>query len=892
MSTLFTFEAVKNAVRSVFLNARDDDGSIYTSSSNQQIHIGCGTDSSIPSSMVITSSNVLINTKTNVANHIIPTSNMQFDLGTSNLRFRDLYLSGNTINLAGTTIGLDSSNNVRIADATGNNLRRLVVNEIQLGEATPSVPAVRLKKDPATGNFKLFNVTNAGDETQSAATLGSSGSTLSNAQRVTSVTPFQTTIPTVTTKFFPTSANIAYGRIELGTHNGISLSNNTTITLTVTHSIQDSNYIVFPTPDDPTALQVKCFNTLPDSFDMQIKNISGSTLVSPAVNYQLVQSPSMTTLTNPIASPVTIDTTDATYRVYSGPTSTSSIFTLPQLASDPQNYPITYQVLYDSTQRTQFNSNISTLTYTHAKQSAMGAIKIKARNPYIDDDTKAVTYTITETRINPPFPSLPATPVAIKRYTMTSNLMQSYTLSNQDQGLPVTYTLQTTDLDNSTINPTNNTLNWTSTGSNLTKTATLTANFDTPIMTEANLTPTSISYAITEVAKYTTKLQGNMNNNDFQWVQGSFAYPTYIISNTGKLYGISGSTPTEVLPASGLGNEKTITCIASGGTNSCFLDSDGQVYSWGQGGAVGNNTTTSVLSANSAVNLCTNSNTSLYNRTVRSIACGQHLGMALDTLNMIHIWGNGNVGQLGLGNTTTKFATQNLTSLNPGSMSGKTINAVICGNNHVLALDTDKKLHAWGGNANGQLGNGLNSNISTSVYISNNGSLSNQNVIAMSAGNQFSVALDENGQVHAWGSNAAGQLGDLTTIKSLLPKNISIISALSNKTITRIVCGTMHTLALDSDGQVWAWGGNISGQIGNNSTSNIDTPTNISQYGALQNVKVIAIASGANHSIALSEDYEVYMWGNNSVGQFGYVTTQGVTGSIVPIKTSMQPVAL
>lgn len=90
----------------------------------------------------------------------------------------------------------------------------------------------------------------------------------------------------------------------------------------------------------------------------------------------------------------------------------------------------------------------------------------------------------------------------------------------------------------------------------------------------------------------------------------------------------------------------------------------------------------------------------------------------------------------------------------------------------------------------------------------------------------------------------------------------------------QVVCGELHTLALDADGDVYAWGSNAYGQLGQGvkpdgkpDTDRRNTPTKIP---ALDNLNVIAIAAGANHNLALTSDGKVYAWGRNNAYQLGF----------------------
>lgn len=455
-SSLFIFEAVKKTPKPVFSNTQEDDVMMYTTCSNQQIHIGCsaGTETPQPSSMVVSSSNIEITTPLSTA-HIVPTTTRTHDLGTSTSQFRALYLTD-------TRIALDPNSNICITDAHGSNLRRLVVDEIQLGADDDS--SVCLKRD-INGAFSV--------------TTSSPNPLLNNAPIVTSAFPFSPTIPVVTTTAIPQSAaHIIHGRIELGSHNGTSLAPGASITITLTHNTNAVDPIVLLFPSDPQAVTAKCTTATATAIDILIKNISTAPVTSPIIYYQIIHSPATITNKTPLASPVKLLVHDTTYRVYSGPTSTSTSFTLPPLATDPQNYPIAYKVVYDSTQRCSFET--TALKYNHARMTAMGAIKILAYNPYVQDNDATITFTIIETRLTP----------LLQSFTPPQRLTGgSYALPTTDQSIQLFWTEPTTTGD-ATI--TNNTLlTW-----KTPQTVTLTTSFPNNVMKEAALASRTFTIAL------------------------------------------------------------------------------------------------------------------------------------------------------------------------------------------------------------------------------------------------------------------------------------------------------------------------------------------------------------------------------------------------------------
>jgi len=174
---------------------------------------------------------------------------------------------------------------------------------------------------------------------------------------------------------------------------------------------------------------------------------------------------------------------------------------------------------------------------------------------------------------------------------------------------------------------------------------------------------------------------------------------------------------------------------------------------------------------------------------------------------------------------------------------------------HTVALRYNGTVFTWGSNWFGQLGNIDTFNRSlTPVQIHGL-----NNVIEVSAGGGHTVALENNGRVWAWGFNGGGHLGNGTTNNSSQPVQVH---GLIN--ITTLSAGTDHTLAIRNDGTVWAWGGNWASQLGDGSNINRHTPVKIQSLS-----NIIAVASGGEHSLALRDDGTVWAWGFNGNGQLG-----------------------
>ena len=145
--------------------------------------------------------------------------------------------------------------------------------------------------------------------------------------------------------------------------------------------------------------------------------------------------------------------------------------------------------------------------------------------------------------------------------------------------------------------------------------------------------------------------------------------------------------------------------------------------------------------------------------------------------------------------------------------------------------------------------------------------LKGKNIEKISAGKWHTVALDENGKVYTWGYNGDGQLGDGTNNDSNIPICISDISTspLNKVKIKEISAGKYHTVAIDEEGKVYAWGRNSDGQLGDGTNNDSNIPICISDIfgNELYNQKVLKISANGYWTIIIDKNGKIYIFGRN-----------------------------
>jgi alpha-tubulin suppressor-like RCC1 family protein len=219
-------------------------------------------------------------------------------------------------------------------------------------------------------------------------------------------------------------------------------------------------------------------------------------------------------------------------------------------------------------------------------------------------------------------------------------------------------------------------------------------------------------------------------------------------------------------------------------------------------------------------------------------------------------WGANVNGQLGDGTTMSRDVPVAVSGL-----SGAT--AIGAGWGHSLALLSNGKVMSWGKNELGQLGNGTTENSDVPIEVTGLGGEAK----AIAAGDEFSLALLTNGKVMAWGGNNHGQLGNGTTVKSTVPVEVTGLS----EEVKAIAAGQSHSLAALKGGTAVAWGEGDIGALGNGAEKNSATPVAVSGL-----TNVAAVAAGGNHSMALLEGSgKVMAWGRNALGELGDGSSTG-----------------
>ena len=348
--------------------------------------------------------------------------------------------------------------------------------------------------------------------------------------------------------------------------------------------------------------------------------------------------------------------------------------------------------------------------------------------------------------------------------------------------------------------------------------------------------------------------------------------------------------------------------VSAGAFHSLALGSDGNAYAWGNNGSgrLGDGT----IGDKHAPVMVRKPDRKTYpdlpaDFTYLQVSAGYQHSLALGSDGNAYAWGDNQYGQLG--NGTTSYNAQSTPvrvrtpdrKTYPDLPEDFTYLQVSAGYYHSLALGSDGNAYAWGSNGNGRLGDGTSSSRYTPVMVKTPDRKTYPDLPAdftylqVSAGATHSLALGSDGNAYAWGSNSNGQLGDGTSSSQYTPVRVKTPDRKTypdlpeDFTYLQVSGGWLHSLAVGSDGNAWAWGYNSYGQLGDNSTNNRSVPVRVrdpaSPKDKSKGLKAAQVSAGDTHSLAVGSDGNAWAWGYNKYGELGDGST---SSKLAPVPVS------
>ena len=366
---------------------------------------------------------------------------------------------------------------------------------------------------------------------------------------------------------------------------------------------------------------------------------------------------------------------------------------------------------------------------------------------------------------------------------------------------------------------------------------------------------------------------------------------TWGVNTYGQLgNGDTNALNKQIAPVSVLGAAASgMDGVAVGGTHLLAFKNNGNVYAWGNNsyGQLGDN-----MNNVSALPVVVFKDALTPLSGVIDVSAGLYHSVAIvddgsGTKGTVWAWGDNSWKQLGDTVVTSRIIA--------GQVSGvSNVTKISAGGGHNLALINDGTVMSWGYNQFGQLGLDISGLIiSTPGTIS--GFPQNSTVVDIAAGGSHSLFLVKEGattSVWACGYNHYGQLGRGTT--SLLYQGLDKVmldSATPLQNVLQVAAGLDHSLAIVDDGSgttgtVWAWGYNLYGQLGNGNTFDQSRPVQVLKGSGSPLTDISKIVAVGNHSLALDKNGKLWAWGDNTYGQLG-INSSSTVFSFVALPVSL-----
>ncbi|XP_030381589.1 probable E3 ubiquitin-protein ligase HERC2 [Scaptodrosophila lebanonensis] len=274
--------------------------------------------------------------------------------------------------------------------------------------------------------------------------------------------------------------------------------------------------------------------------------------------------------------------------------------------------------------------------------------------------------------------------------------------------------------------------------------------------------------------------------------------------------------------------------VNSGGKHCLALTTEGEVYAWGEGedGKLGHGNRMSYDRPKLVEDL--------NGMSVADIACGSAHSAAITASGHVLTWGKGRYGRLGHGDSEDQLRPKLVEAL----LGYRAID-IACGSGdaQTLCITDDDNVWSWGDGDYGKLGRGGSDGCKVPFKIE---SLAGLGVVKVECGSQFSVALTKSGAVYTWGKGDFHRLGHGSVDHVRRPKKVA---ALQGKKIISIATGSLHCVACSDSGEVYTWGDNDEGQLGDGTVTAIQRPRLVT---ALQGKHIVKVTCGSAHTLALS----------------------------------------
>ena len=305
---------------------------------------------------------------------------------------------------------------------------------------------------------------------------------------------------------------------------------------------------------------------------------------------------------------------------------------------------------------------------------------------------------------------------------------------------------------------------------------------------------------------------------------------------------------------------KKFSRVAVGGGHTCALEKSGQVRCWGSNKWLQTGDPKAGFITSKPVKVAGLPK-------LKSMSAGFRHNCGLTKDGRVFCWGENSSDELGVGAGSSAGCPVDTgcpkTSAKAVAVKLTGPTAVAAGTSFSCAISRGQQVLCWGLNEMGQLGNGTTTSRPSPAATPITGGASQ-----LALGDEHACALLPKGEVRCWGANYYGQLGSgVKSFRSLEPVAVTLPAAASS-----ITAGLRHTCAQLANGEVFCWGDNRVGQLGDGTKTARPAPTKISVSG------VRALAAGGRNTCVINTSKKLKCWGDNGVGQLGLGNTKKKSG--------------
>lgn len=317
--------------------------------------------------------------------------------------------------------------------------------------------------------------------------------------------------------------------------------------------------------------------------------------------------------------------------------------------------------------------------------------------------------------------------------------------------------------------------------------------------------------------------------------------------------------------------EDRFTTATLGGNHGCALTARGNGYCWGDdtNGQLGDDPSNTDQRMPVPIEAAP-----LSGQNFLQLSAGEDHTCGVAGTGLAYCWGSNSHGQAG--SSAVDGGVPVPIAVEAPFLNGQRFVAISLGLNHSCALTDKGNPFCWGQDLDGQLGNGATTGDQPEPFAVNPAPFSGKPLVRLSSGASHTCGLTSNGTAYCWGDDAYGQLGNSGPLSdSAMPAAVTT-SALGQDVFVHLAAGGEHTCGLTGKGDVYCWGQNENGQLGNSSMGmDQPAPTSVNLPSLDQGDRFVSLTAGWSHTCGVTNFGLAYCWGADDLGQLGNGTTSG-----------------